>query len=337
MSEGIPATPEQKVSALLRGSAERSQSAEGKNNVKRMDASRNDAEHMQADHDETERASDEREQAHGGPELEPGGAGSRAAEPAADDAETPISEKPERIAGETDQAGDVEGVHEESPKFNIEAIAEKLGIEPAEVYQIEIPLGQDREPITLGQFKDHVQDLLNVDDAREALENRQAEHEASVLRDQQETLAIINALGENLTPELRQMAAQQYQTHMTQQRALMLQMLPEWRDAERYAADRSDMFETLTSHYPVSETQLSAQQEAVTVLMMRDLARFWRREKSIDAERKRIPKVPRRPGKEPARTSKRGASKHQQIQQAAASSDPRDKVAAVKRLLAERE
>ncbi len=332
-TQATPATPEQKVSELLAVNARANQDSFVTENDIRVEDS-DSAENMQADGNKTREPKGDGRAAGVDPEHELAAVDGAGAETPIDDEVTPLTNKPKDETKDKPPEGENEQIgHDEPAKFDVAAIAEKLGIEPAEVYQIEIPLGQDREPITIGQFKDHVQDLLNVDDARDALETRQAEHEAAVLRDQQETLAIINALGENLTPQLRQLASEQYQTHISQQRALMLSMVPEWSDAQRYAADRSDIFDTLTAQYPVSETQLSAQQEAVTVLMMRDLARFWRREKQMNAERKRIPKVPRRPGKQPRQATKAEAQKAQLIQQAAASSDYRDKVAAVKRVM----
>jgi len=217
--------------------------------------------------------------------------------------------------------------------LDIASLAEKLDVPVADLYAMEIPLGGDREPITLGQFKDHVQDLYTVEDRQEALEAQKIEHENQVLQDQQELLAMINESGVELTPELRSRAAQAQQIHASQQRELLFSAIPAWKDnPETYQRDRAAMVETLGNEYGLTEAQIGAQGEAVTIKMMHDLTRLLRMERLSNAAAKKVPKLPRRPGK-PRRQSAKSQKQSEVVAAGRAATDPYDKAQAVKALL----
>ncbi len=239
--------------------------------------------------------------------------------------------EPESAAPDDDSAPESEP--EPDVAFDLTAMAEKMGVEISELYDIEIPLGGEREPITLGQFKDHVQELFTVEERQTALEGQKIEHENAVIRDQQELLAMINESGVELSPQLRQRANEAAQHHAQQQRELLFTSLPTWRDQAVYQNDRAEMVETLNGVYGISEAQIGSTTEAVLIKMMHDLTRFHRMFGEADANAKRIPKVPRRPGKKRRQVAKAEQDKTNIINQGATSKDPYDKARAVSSLL----
>lgn len=235
-----------------------------------------------------------------------------------------------------DEGADDSAESEQSEHENLgvdwAGLAEKLGVTEAELYQIEMPMRNGREPVTFGQMKDSESDRLNLEQRRSEFEDARSEHEASVLRDQQDAMAIINALGDRVTPELVQLASARHSKHLDQQRELLLTAIPEWRDREAYSRDRQEIISTLAGRYAVTEQQIAAQTEAVYIQMMRDLARLLNEKKASKAQAKKVRRSPTRPGRKVA--AAKPNARQTIIQTGKESSDPGDKVKAVAALLA---
>ena len=76
---------------------------------------------------------------------------------------------------------------------SLDELAEKTGLSKADLYKVEIPLdGENR--ITLGEFKDRVKDLRNVDELRAQVEDKQSEDIKARVQFQQEMQQVAVAL-----------------------------------------------------------------------------------------------------------------------------------------------
>lgn len=258
------------------------------------------------------------------------------------DAESPETAGESETEPESGSQADGEGESDpdqselgEIESLDLHALAQKLDIPLDDLYALEIPLGGEREPITLGQFKDRVQDLFTVEERRESLDAARIEHENEVLRDRNELLAMIRESGTELTPELRQRAAAAAQQHASEQRELLLSVLPGWRENDTYQRDRASMVDTLGREYGLTEAQIGSQVDAVIIKMMHDLTQFHTMFSEAKAAGKRIPKAPRKPGK-PRAPGRRAPKTDEIIAAGKATNDPFEKAGAVGALLASR-
>lgn len=241
--------------------------------------------------------------------------------------------------GATDSEPEGEGEHGEEPEssagddepIDLKALAERTGIEIDQLYDVQVAMGQGREPLKLGELKDYVNELHTLDDRREALITQQIEHENAMLRDQQEIAMIVEAIGE--VPEsLRALAAEKQSLNLAKQREQLLQIFPEWADQRQYVDDRSKMVDRI-SRYGLTEQDLGLVQDARWIKVIADLTRYAAEAEQADAKQKRLRKIPKPVPRTRRRPPSKATQKQAMIDKAAASSDPKTKIAAVSELL----
>lgn len=154
------------------------------------------------------------------------------------------SDTPDAAEGVSDEQDEPTG--HEGP-LTVSAVAEKLGIEAKDVYNLEVSTG-DGEAVTLGKLKDAWQDRQQA--ARET-----ARREASL--DERETALTADSilysqlggdLEKALTPQMRQALVQRAQQSQTRERERALAAMPELRDQSVFEGFRSDLVKMLTGY-----------------------------------------------------------------------------------------
>lgn len=192
-------------------------------------------------------------------------------------------------APEGTQEGDDEGGSgteaRETPPATLTDVAEALGIEPGDVYAMEVTTG-DGETVKIGDLKDFYQ---NRDVAmRETVERSAAldERESVISQDQRLWGQIGNDLVRILPPEtVGQLKAQMVERDQ-HERQLLVDAIPEMADAAKFDQFRMDAVEFMGKRYGMQPHELAVTDHR-HILIMRDLMRA---EKRLDDLRKWKPK-----------------------------------------------
>lgn len=227
--------------------------------------------------------------------------------------------------GEDTQAPDEapEGADEAPQPMTLAEAATKLGIEPAELYDLAITTG-DGETVTLGDLKDAYQNRTAAQ--RESAEREAAldSREAQVIADQQ-VWSVLAATGQ--LPRGTLEAARNYLAdHNSRQTDILMQLVPELQDDAKLDNFRRDMVRVL------GEVGLKPQEIALSdhrqALFIRRYIQMERELKALkDASRPQPPKAGK-PNGRGQRSDPRSA-----IVNRARNGTETDKVAAVGHLL----
>ncbi len=188
-----------------------------------------------------------------------------------------------------DGAPDVDGHFAADGGLTPQAIAEGLGVEAAEVYDMDIPLGDDGETVKLGALKDAWQDRATAE--RESAEREAGlnEREAAIISDQQ-AWAMLAAEGQ-LTPKVFERVRERIGERMNQEQGLLFDLVPELRDETKLDLFRRDLVRVMGQvGYQPHEVVLGDHRQGLL------LRRFVQLEKENAAMKKQLrPKPPRTP------------------------------------------
>lgn len=132
---------------------------------------------------------------------------------------------------------------------SLKALAEQLKVDPKELYKLKIPMGGDGDAtMTLGELKDLGKRSHDVDAAQiafdEAVSLRRTELAAA--RDELANLAAMLPR-ELMSPQMVAKAQEAGERYRAQQGQLLSELVPEWRDAAEYAADRKEILSHVQS------------------------------------------------------------------------------------------
>lgn len=158
-----------------------------------------------------------------------------------------------------------------APK-NLNELAERLGVEVATLYDLEINMGDNAEPVTLGALKDAQAAASSLTNDRLEFEEERATYETELRQNQQDLADVIQALPRAaLTNELLQKIGRHREQAEKRERALTLKSIPSWSDKAKETADREVMAAHLASFgYP--EGALEAMFDHRTLSLVRDAA-----------------------------------------------------------------
>jgi hypothetical protein len=232
---------------------------------------------------------------------------------------------------ETGSEGDSEAAGTEEPSITVKDLAEKLGIEAKDLYEdLHIPTG-DGESITLGEFKDRVKELQQLDTVKQDFEDREAKHNREVMAQQAELNQLLSMIPDDQRQQLVQAAGQRHHDYVAQQQNKVLEVIPEWKDPDTLARDR-DAIIKLGNDYGFSSDEITYTHDSRTLLMVRDMVRLRERLANADPGSKRQDKAKAgKPGK--GQTKRKSGKLAQAIRGAKESSDPRAGQAVVSELL----
>ena len=161
-----------------------------------------------------------------------------------------------QVVGDSEQLGgsDAEGADEaaEQPKQkrkpkNLAEASQLLGIDDAEFYKLAVPSAvEGAEPYTLGALKDLAKEHDDFALAKLAHEQKGREQQAQYLRATQELEDIMAAIPPDaLKPELREQLKTRRENAMSRERQLVLDRIPEWKDATVRTSELEAMEEHL--------------------------------------------------------------------------------------------
>ena len=114
---------------------------------------------------------------------------------------------------------------------SLDELAEGLGVDVADLYKLEVPLGGDREPITLGQLKDIGKAGSQIDLDRIEFDEKVTEFEAQQRKAAQDMADLIASLPRNaITDELVGKIQQQRAAVQDREEKLLQAAIPGWSD-----------------------------------------------------------------------------------------------------------
>ena len=244
------------------------------------------------------------------------------------------SDTPESLEDDTEE-GQIEAF--DSEPITVKTLAEKLGVEPADLYdELEIPIA-DGERVTLGQLKDWGKQYGEPVKLKQQVEDQKAEYERSVLA----TRAHLNAMmSVASTPQERELVQRMVQAgaahqegYTKEQETMVLEAIPEWQDADNRSKDR-DAIIAIGAQYGFSEPEMTHTQDARTLKMLRDFTRLQQRVKDMESMSKRAPGKPNQPNGKGVRTTAKQKRLAAALSRASQTGDPNDKRQAVQMLIA---
>jgi len=157
----------------------------------------------------------------------------------------------ERLMGSESDAPDVAGdpQTDDVTPASLKALAEKLGVEPADLYALTIPLGGDGETMTLGQLKDMAKEAGDLNVARMQLDEQVEAQRVATRRDREDLENLVSMIPrEMLTQAMIERARSAGEEYKTEQGRLLNELVPEWRDTASYTADRGEILEHVKKH-----------------------------------------------------------------------------------------
>jgi hypothetical protein len=151
--------------------------------------------------------------------------------------------------GEQQQKQQREPLLKTKPK-NIGELADALGVDVKELYDLEIPSSVDGEkPYKLGGLKDHMAEREDFTVRSLAFSEKQRKAEAEIVRANAELTEIFNMLPPKaVSPEARELARNRVATQRKIEGARTLNAIPEWRDEKIREADLNEIVEHLSSY-----------------------------------------------------------------------------------------
>lgn len=202
-----------------------------------------------------------------------------------------------------------------APK-NLDDLGKALGVEVAELYSLEVPIGGDAENVkTLGELKDIVKAGTELDLERIEFEEQKTQRDTEYRKQAQDIADIVASLPRHLvTDELKEKILRQRTQIEERENALVRATIPEWSDAELRAKDWSAMTDYVSAFgFPASFLDTVVDHKVIN--LVRDAAlRKSRLDQALENVRQvknsghgKSQKAP--PPKRPSRTSRRAGGR----------------------------
>jgi hypothetical protein len=198
------------------------------------------------------------------------------------------AEEPQRLslaelfAEDGDNADSDSGVDDDpsTPPDSMEGLSKRLGFKPEQIYNVKIPLADGAEPMTIGQLKDRVGELVDLETRETRFEQRRLSAEGDLLRSQAEIRELLSMVPkEHIKPEVVAKIRQRHDANMQRERVATLEHIPEWRDEKRRTEDLQGMIE-FTGKWGFDSGFLATVSDHRAVKFIRDM---YMRDKRITA------------------------------------------------------
>ena len=250
-----------------------------------------------------------------------------------DESEAPDDEREPGEPGETDQAEQL--TEQEQTELGFRELADSAGIELAELYAVEIPLGEDGAKFTLGEIKDRARELLGVDSSRELLEQDRTSAENEKLVARQELQTVVALMGQNLSPELVAHAREELRASVALERTRTFEAIPEWKEPEVALRERSEINDFLKS-YGFSTAELNNVYDHRLLKLARDSQKNQTKLRTATEQAAPVRRLPRAPGKKQTAGQARRLRRKRTIDRGKGGTVD-DKISAVSELIAPRD
>jgi hypothetical protein len=173
----------------------------------------------------------------------------------------------------------------------LQALAESAGVTVEDLYKIVIPLGDNREPMTLGALKDQALDSARLTEDRQVFDDRKTSFENDMLRARAELQSVVKLLPE-VPAELYERAQQQHAGMVASERAALHAVMPEWKDPETYSRILDNIMESV-GEYGFERHELDAVFDHRLTKLLHDFHTMRQRIKAANAGLKRDLEVPK--------------------------------------------
>jgi hypothetical protein len=156
--------------------------------------------------------------------------------------------------------------------LDVAAIAEKLGVDPAKLYEVRIPLADGAEPVTLGQLKDAYRDAQALERERSELTEQRGHWHADQLRQQRELETILAAIKPDaVDPKLAQAVQAVNRERASREAEALFRTIPTWVDEKAREADLVQIVAHLKP-YGITRQDLDAVTDHRILRVLRDKA-----------------------------------------------------------------
>ena len=131
-------------------------------------------------------------------------------------------------------------------KVTVKAVAERLGVDPSEVYAtLKVALA-DGEELSISELKDRVKPQAEIETLKQNLTKARGEWEADQIRQTRELQAILNAIPQQaVSPQLLELHQSQRAERLSREREALLRAIPEWADTGVITAERKQLSDYL--------------------------------------------------------------------------------------------
>lgn len=196
------------------------------------------------------------------------------------------------------------------PPETLEALSKRLGFKPEQIYGVKIPLADGAEPLTIGQLKDRIGELVDLETRETQFEQRRLRSEGELMRSQAEIRDILQMIPkEHIRPEIVNKIRQRHETNMAHERRMTLEHIPEWRDEKRAGEDLQGMIDLL-GEYGFDETFIGSVHDHRAIKFIRDM---YLRDKRIKAALAKVT-TPENKGQRGSAKTKKAAARPNQSQ-----------------------
>lgn len=190
-----------------------------------------------------------------------------------------------------------------SPPETLEQLTRRLGLKPEQVYNVKVPLSDGAEPLTIGQLKDRVAELVDLETRETQFETRRVKSEGEMLRAQAEMRDLLAMLPkEQIRPEMVEKIRKRHDENMRIERQRTMEVIPEWQDEKRRVEDIQGMVD-LMKDYGFDEGFLGTVADHRALKFIRDM---YLRDKRIKAALAKVT-TPNTKGQRPSTKPAKGA------------------------------
>ena len=204
--------------------------------------------------------------------------------------EAPQAEsEPALDSSETD-----EDAQEAAQELTVKALAEKLEIEPAQLYDALVVDVGGENPLTLGQIKDRAKELNRLDEVVASANEQRLAVENDLMQKRQALQRQAQRMGYQPTEADLAEAQAEAQQYVQLQEALAVEYMPEWADTGIKHDDMKGV-QAIQNEYLFTEAETALMVDARLLKVFRDYHRL-RAEVSGVASKKKRQKVNQKPG-----------------------------------------
>jgi hypothetical protein len=206
------------------------------------------------------------------------------AKPADHEPDNQGSKDPENDSGKDGNEGEGDQVKE---KITLSDIAKELGVEDADLYQIEIPIGKDKS-ISLGDLKDTFNKWAVKAKQLDNIEARESDLHGEMLRSAKTITDIVSTLPPNvLTPQYFEKIEEYQKVHGQQEMEKLLAIKPEWADPIVATTAKKNML-AAAKNYGLTEIDVSNITDHRWLLALSDLGKLRSDFQGASSEAKKV-------------------------------------------------
>lgn len=197
------------------------------------------------------------------------------------------------------------------PPDTLDVLSKRLGFKPEQIYNVKIPLADGAEPLTIGQLKDRVGEVVDLEMRETQFESRRMQVEGELLRSQTEIRELLGMIPkEHINPAIVDKIRKRHETNMAFERKMTLEHIPEWRDEKRAGEDLQGMID-FTKRWGFDETFIATVHDHRAIKFIRDM---YLRDKRIQAALAKVT-TPDSKGQRGSAKTKKAAAKPMQANQ----------------------